>query len=207
MTALFPMALLDDDQVVARVGSADTDEEGRLINEMAQDMQFWTIFLMQSLERMFTEYDLLPEQFVDLVYRTPLWGIERYQILKNGLRHYRDGDFIAAIHVLVPQVEHALRVMLAVLQRPTNLHNPKLNAYQEKDLGAILADEAMGKLLGEDVGRYLRALLTDQRGWNIRNRLSHGLYNSYFFQRQIADRVIHILMVISCFNLSSPEAP
>ena len=206
MSSLFPIALINDHQVVAHIGSIEHDEEGRLVHEIAQDMQFWTIFLMQALERMFIEHDLLGEQFVDLLYRTPLWGIERYQVLKNGMRHYRAGDFIAAIHVLVPQIEHALRMLLEAIERPTSMHNPKLNAYQEKDLGAILADTALRGLLGEDIGRYLRAILTDQRGWNLRNRLSHGLYDSHFFQRQIADRVVHILMLVSFFRPAGAQA-
>jgi hypothetical protein len=158
---------------------------------------------------MFTEHDLYAEQFVELLFRTPLWGIERYQILKCGIRHYLEGDCIAAIHVLVPQIEHALRELLAALQRPTNIHNPKLGAYQEKDMGAILADEAMGKVLGEDISRYLRTLFTDQRGWNLRNRVSHGLYQSHFFQRQIADRIVHAMMLISFIRLTEEpvEAP
>ncbi len=202
LSAMFPISFIEDDQMVARVGSIEDDEEGRLVHETAQEMQFWVIFLMESLERMFVEHGLLPDEFVDLLYRTDLWGTDRYQILKNGVRHYRDGDFIAAIHVLVPQIEHALRVLLSRLLRATNLYNPKTEAYQEKDLGGILADDAMKKLLGEDFSRYLRALLTDQRGWNLRNRLSHGLYSAHFFGRQTADRVVHILMVISLIRPS-----
>jgi hypothetical protein len=64
-------------------------------------------------------------------------------------------------------------------------------------LRAILADESVTKVLGETTTRYLRAILTDQRGWNVRNRLSHGLYNSRFFARHSADRVVHILMLLS----------
>ncbi|HEX2973322.1 MAG TPA: DUF4209 domain-containing protein [Tepidisphaeraceae bacterium] len=202
LVSMFPIALVDDDQVIAHIGSAENDEEGRLVHEIAQDMQFWSLFLMHSLERMFQGYELTPEGFVDLLYRSPLFGVERYQLLKNGIRHYCEDDHIAAIHVLIPQVEHALRVLLEGLQRPTNLHNPKLGAYQEKDLGAILADEAITKLFGEDPTRYLRALLTDQCGWNLRNRLSHGLYASHFFVRQIADRVVHAMMVISMIRLN-----
>jgi len=202
MMSLLPISLVDDDQVTAQVGSIEADGEGRLVHEIAQDMRFWSLFLAHSIERVFRDYDLTHEAFVDLIYRSPLFGIDRYQIITNALRHYRGDDYIATIHVLVPQIEHALRNLLAALQRPTNLHNPKLNAYQEKDLGSILSDEAMRKFMGEDVNRYISAMLTDQRGWNLRNRVSHGLYASHFFARQIADRLIHVLMVISFFRPS-----
>jgi hypothetical protein len=198
MMSMLPMSLVDDDQVVARVGSVEGDEEGRLVHEIGEDMRFWSPFLARAIDRMFQDSDLAPEQFVDMLCGSPLFEPGRYRILKNGVRHYREGDHIAAIHVLVPQIEHALRWLLRALNRPTNFLKPKLDAYQEKDLGSVLADEALTKVLGEDVSRYLKALFTDERsGWNIRNRVSHGLYASYFLNRQIVDRVIHALMILS----------
>ena len=197
LSSLFPIAVWDDDQVVAHVGSTKADEEGRLVHEVSQEMQFRSVFLALSVERMCETYCLCAEHIVDMLYRSPLFGATRHQLLRNGIRHYREGDYMAAVHVLVPQIEHALRTLLGELERATSLHNPKLGAYQEKDLGAVLADEAVIKVLGEDATRYLRTLLTDQRGWNLRNRISHGLYDSYFFSRQIADRVFHVLMIIS----------
>ncbi len=161
--SLFPITLIDDDQPVAQIGSIQGDIDGHVVHEMATEMKFVGVFLANVLEEFFERFDLAPEAFVDLLYHSPVFAPERYQLLKNGVRHYRERDYIAAVHVLVPQIEQALRVLLASFERPTNMHNPKLNAYQERDLGGILADPALQTFLGENVIKYLRTLLTDQR--------------------------------------------
>jgi hypothetical protein len=39
----------------------------------------------------------------------------------------------------------------------------------------FLREEAVMKSLGENVAHYFRVLFTDQRGWNIRNDVCHGI--------------------------------
>lgn len=195
--SLFPITLINDDQPIAHLGSIRDDPEGHVIHQMSEDMKFVSIFLSHGLETFFSRFDLTAEGFVDLLYLSPLFNADRYQLLKSGIRHYREGDYISAVHVLLPQVEQAMRVLLASLNRPTNMQNTKIGAYQEKDLGGILADTKLQNLLGENANKYLRTLLTDQRGWNLRNRVSHGLDGSMAFSRALADRLVHVLMLLS----------
>jgi hypothetical protein len=45
--------------------------------------------------------------------------------------------------------------------------------------------------------RYLTVLYIDRRGLNIRNDLAHGLLEMNMFNRAVADRVFHSLLVIA----------
>jgi len=54
--------------------------------------------------------------------------------------------------------------------------------------------------MGEDITNYLRNLLTDQYGWNIRNQLSHGLWGAESFNSGMADRIVHAFMLLGVFK-------
>jgi hypothetical protein len=51
--------------------------------------------------------------------------------------------------------------------------------------------------LGENVVHYLRVLFTDQRGWNIRNDVCHGITAVAAFSSQLTDRIFHALLVLA----------
>ena len=41
---------------------------------------------------------------------------------------------------------------------------------------------------------YLKILFTDNRGWNLRNDVCHGMIEPELFTKQSADRVLHALL-------------
>ena len=61
--------------------------------------------------------------------------------------------------------------------------------------------------MGEDITNYLRNLLTDQYGWNIRNQLSHGLLGFDSFNAGMADRVVHAFMLLGVFKQQEIQNP
>jgi hypothetical protein len=50
--------------------------------------------------------------------------------------------------------------------------------------------------LGEDFTNYFRILFTEQRGWNLRNDVCHGIANHGHFNYASADRVLHALLCL-----------
>src|SRR4029077_15925728 len=71
------------------------------------------------------------------------------------------------------------------------------SSMTEKTLTDILEHEPVIKeKFGEEAHLYLLAFLTDPRGRNIRNRMSHGLMAAEEFNRGISDRVLHILLML-----------
>jgi len=51
----------------------------------------------------------------------------------------------------------------------------------------------------------LLAFLADKRGFNLRNRLSHGMMGIDDFNEMISDRVIHALLLLSKLEIDSKE--
>jgi hypothetical protein len=72
--------------------------------------------------------------------------------------------------------------------------------YQEKDLTALLHDEKLGALMGEDDLFFLKFVLVEKAGYNLRHRTAHSLllfeeYNWYYM-----NLLIMILLKISKFD-------
>jgi len=131
--------------------------------------------------------------------KSPLFAAVRQELLREGLAAYEQGDFVKAIHVLIPQVECALREFLGRLGVPTRKparNHPGVN--EAKNMNDILADERMRSVLGERVWRYLILVYIEKRGGlNLRNDVAHGLLDPSAFNRQIADYVFHTLLALS----------
>jgi Domain of unknown function (DUF4209) len=88
-----------------------------------------------------------------------------------------DGDFTTATHLLVPQLEHALRTTLRGAGE-TAVSMDKFGQQEDWNLNHILLREgraATEAILGEDTVFDLAALLVDRGGANLRNAVSHGL--------------------------------
>ena len=108
-------------------------------------------------------------------------------ILINGVKAYLNGDFLTAAHLFIPQIESSLRDMLQL--SGGSVYKPGRNGEMLlKAMDDIFREETLTKTLG-DAAKYLQILLTDQRGWNIRNNLCHGMLSYDMFDLTITQIV------------------
>lgn len=63
----------------------------------------------------------------------------------------------------------------------------------------LLIDEAVLNI-GADFAYYLRILFTNQKGWNLRNLICHGISQTSLFNSMTADRVFHALLCIGAIK-------
>ena len=85
-----------------------------------------------------------------------------------------DGDFAAALHLLVPQIEHMVRFHLNRAGVGTT-HLDGNGIEKEKGLSSLLTLDESADILGSDVMFELSALFADSGGPNLRNMVAHGL--------------------------------
>jgi hypothetical protein len=66
-------------------------------------------------------------------------------------------------------------------------------------LAQLLRHDAMNEVFDKDgnIAFYFRVVLTDQRGFNLRNIICHGLASDNDFSESIADIVFHILLIFA----------
>jgi hypothetical protein len=91
----------------------------------------------------------------------------------RGIHAGFHGDMVICAHVLIPQVEEAIRHVL----RQTGIVTSKLDSklvQEERLLGVLLAMPETIQIFGEDCVFELRGVLCEKFGFDLRNRLAHG---------------------------------
>jgi Domain of unknown function (DUF4209) len=190
---------------IAKIGSVEEDLDGRVIHQTSQHMQFEVPWLRAVLDRMRERLKPSAADLRDHVLKSPVFAREKAPILERGLAAYLDGEAIVAAPLLIPQVEDALRNLLRLAGCSTYKQH-RLGGLMLKVFDDLLREEAVVKTLGENVAHYFRVLFTDQRGWNIRNDVCHGITPFAAFSPQMTDRIFHALLVLALLRAQEEPA-
>jgi len=199
LLSMIPIVVVESDgRPTAKIDSLDEDAEGRLHAQLAQSIGFYQPFLAHTLEKLRETYNETADDILDVLYKSPLFIESRRELLQEGLIAYQQGDYVKAIHVLVPQVEQTLRNLLALLRIPTEKTVKRHPGIMDvKNMNDVLGDERAKQSLTENLWRYLAVVYVDRRGLNLRNNLAHGLVGPRTFCGPTADLVFHSLLALS----------
>lgn len=201
----FPLQYLTGTQIIddagrplSYVGNIDDDFDGQLIQHITQNIEFESPILRYVIARMIGRNTLSTASIRNQLEKSQLFNDEKINFIINCIEnYYHKGDSIAFCHLIVPQIEDTIRNIVELsghsVIRPQR-HN---KGYQLKTLDDLLRDESIARIYGDDVCLYLRIYLTDQRGENIRNSLCHGTRKPEMYDLLVADRLLHILMLLS----------
>jgi cation transport regulator ChaC len=193
------------DHFAAHAGSIEEDPEGRLIMQLAQHLEFYNHLLNRALDRLRANGVLTADTILTILDESPVFSAERRPLLQDGIQAYIDGDHTKAVHVIIPQVEQALRELLGLMHVPV-LKAGRNGTMQLKNLNDILREPTIKQALGEDMRHYLLTFLADERGQNIRNTVCHGLAAPGQFNQRLADQVLHALLAVSLVRQKKTEA-
>jgi hypothetical protein len=206
--SMIPVSFVDEaGNPTAVMGALDDDADGRLYQQLGRSLQFYQPILVYTLEKFREAFHPSTDDVLSFLSKSPLFANLRPDLLRDGLAAYEQGDFVKAIHVLIPQVECALREFLGRLGVPTRKpvrNHPGVN--EAKNMNDILADPRMRAVLAERLWRYLTLVYVEKRGGlNLRNDVAHGLLNPAMFNRQVADYVFHTLLALSLVREKKKE--
>ncbi|PKN47814.1 MAG: hypothetical protein CVU59_01490 [Deltaproteobacteria bacterium HGW-Deltaproteobacteria-17] len=130
--------------------------------------------LRPAMEVIRQEHALQEAYFTEIAQRSPIVPKSRELALGKVFHYGFQQDFITAIHLLVPQVEHMVRIHLKNAGETTTTLNDD-GTETEKGLASLLRLPKADTHLGQDLAFELRALFCDPRGPNLRNNVAHGL--------------------------------
>ena len=101
---------------------------------------------------------------------------ERETLFGKGLYQGFNGDFATAIHLLAPQIEHAVRFQLKLRDVTTTALNGE-GIETENGLSALIDMPQVREIFGADTTFEIKALFCSPHGANIRNNVAHGVLN------------------------------
>jgi hypothetical protein len=130
--------------------------------------------ILPAFEILVREHRLRENDFVAIASQSPIVPNGRERLFGKALFAGYDKDFAAALHLLVPQIEHMVRWHLKVCGvKTTTLDRDGIDT--ENGLNTLIDIPEVDKIFGEDLVFELKALFCDAFGPNLRNDLAHGL--------------------------------
>jgi hypothetical protein len=132
--------------------------------------------IIPALERMINEYTFPKDLLVEACLQSPIVPDGREELLGYALWLGFELEFSHAIHLICPQVEHMVRVLLQQEGCHTSTVNSE-NIVMELGLSSLLTDEfaILNTIIGKDEVFELKSLFADVQGANLRNEVAHGL--------------------------------
>ena len=130
--------------------------------------------ILPALEVLLFEHRLREADFIELARHSPIVPKERYRLFGKALFAGFERDFVTALHLLVPQIEHLVRFHLKQAgATTTNLD--KFGIQNEIGLSKLMELPEIAGVFGRDLTFEFKSLFCDAFGPNLRNQLAHGL--------------------------------
>jgi len=193
---LFTHKIIDiDGHPIATIGSIEEDLEGHVVKQISQDMSLVSFLLRETIDTMIKKFGMKAEEVIDYLYKSPIFEEERKEIIIKGIESYLKGDFISSLHLLIPQIEAAIRNLAEKIGVPI-LKPSRTGGFFYRTLDELLREKGIIQVFSEDMCLYFRVLFTDPRGWNLRNNVCHGIGKTNYFNHKSADRVFHALLCL-----------
>jgi hypothetical protein len=127
-----------------------------------------------ALEVLLLEHRLREADFIGLANQSPIIPKGRAGLFGKALFAGFDRDFVTALHLLIPQIEHLVRVHLKQAgAKTTNLDKDGIE--NENGMSTLMDLPEAEQVFGKDLAFELKALFCDPFGPNLRNELAHGL--------------------------------
>ena len=130
--------------------------------------------ILPALEVLQLEHRYRESDFVRLADSSPIVPPGREELFGKALFKGFDYDFVSALHLLTPQVEHMVRYRLKQAGVATTSIDSN-GIEDEKSLNRLVKSPEFEQCFGEDIAFEIKALFCDHSGPNLRNNVAHGL--------------------------------
>lgn len=160
-----------------------------------------SLYIKSILDRMVERFGLDADKLVGFL-EGGIIDEDKLKLLRVGFERYFEGDYVSAIHILTPHLEDTLRRLVEKIKKPTTVLRTG-TTFHEIDLGLVL--DVFGQLLAfqPNLIEYYKVFLTEQSGYNLRNRVGHGLVSLDECNDIRAVILIHLLLILTRFTLTT----
>lgn len=181
IAALFSSTTVDEDgRVIAEVegvGDADSRErrlKAEMVKACARRADIAARALIDpALDIIRQQFHLSAYDFYTITQLSSLVPGDRADLVAKGLYAGYCRDFVQAIHILVPQFEHMVRMVLKEAGAQTTSRQDGIE--MEAGLSALVDLPEMKERFGEHLTFTIRSLMCKPLGPNLRNQVAHGL--------------------------------
>lgn len=204
LMAMISSQQLDQDyHPLSSTGGIEKDEEGKVIEKyklllMADENLLHNVIAKNTKRGIFSVSSIMTNVSDCVAFKG-----SRYGIIEKGVKAYFGGDYIIALHLLIPQIENAIRLIYE--QNGGLVIKGHKYGKQLENLDNVLKSDQIKTCFSEDGAFYLKNLLSDMRSMNLRNSICHGLMEETEMEWNVADRILHALLFVCSTKMKRCE--
>lgn len=180
--------------IINTKATQDEKLEASIIDSEKNEMEIFSIFVRSALDAIKEKFN--PDiKALTAVFTSDLIDENEAQAISRGINYYYSDDSDAAAKCLAPIVERIIRHSARKVGIPTTKppSTSRSTPGGVRGLGEILGS-MQGFITDENLRRYWRNSLVDVNGYNLRNRIGHGL--NITFDKSSAAILIHVLCTL-----------
>jgi hypothetical protein len=189
----------DDGIPIAKLSTLEEDYDSHFQRYASQYLQFGSFFLTLVMDELKKRISM--QNIAEYFKSSTLFENENKEYLERAISAYWDNDYLVSSHLFIPLIESAIRELIkncgGIILTPN-----KLGGYDRLTLPKLL--DKQGNIIenvfsgiGQNMAFYLRLVLTERLGMNLRNDFAHGFGKKKFFTRLVSDRLFHVMMCLS----------
>lgn len=184
-------------RVISTMEPLSKNLEGHIIDKISMKLSINSVLLNQVLSNTIKIKAFSKQDVLIFLSGSKIIKNERLVIFERALDAYFQNDYYAFVHLIIPQIEQSIRNFYQLLEGISiKVNNNSSGGYLLKVFDELLRDDKIRTGLGDNLVYYFRTLFTDNRGWNIRNKVCHGIVNPEYINAKIADTVFHALLCL-----------
>lgn len=131
----------------------------------------------------------------------------RNEIIKFGIHLGLNGNLYAAMHILLPQMEHIFRNLVALCGDTVsfiNINDGKDGCEEYKPLSQLFRSDKLRECYDENIIFTFQSIMDERAGANLRNQNAHGLMSASIGNSGVA--LCFLSLTIKFLSLYSLEA-
>jgi uncharacterized protein DUF4209 len=132
--------------------------------------------ILPALDVLNLEHYITYDDLVILCNESTFVPQDRVHIWAKGLLAGIEKDYMISSHLLIPQLEHYVRIQLKNCGENTSTIDSN-GIENESGLSTLMENPKIDEIFGKSLSFEFKALLTNHGGPNLRNELAHGLSN------------------------------
>lgn len=157
------------------------------------------LYLKRLFDAMKERKDLSADRLFSYIKQQRTFPLRSLPLIKRGVEKYFDGDYISALHILVPQFESSFLALSEKLGIDTIALNrgddvsTRTKVLSENNLNSL----EFRNVWGEDLCEQIKYALFDPLGDKLRHKIAHGEIDPEECSQVNTELVIYFFLVLA----------
>lgn len=210
--SLFPSAILNKyGQIIETLPPLDIENPRKnpdlfhkhMVRFVSEQRRLQAVVLRFAYKFLLDAGSLTDTELDFLVCNNPIIPDGREEIIETGLRLGLTGQLYAALHILLPQMEHMIRSLVDICgDTVTFLKDDGKEEY--KPLSQLFRSDKLHECYNDNIIFTFQSIMDERAGENLRNLNAHGLLDTNNGNSESA--FYFLCLVIKFLSLYSPAA-